>query len=179
MFISQETLDDLLREVFRKILNAGTHVKPSKGWNRELSGVLLELRQPTARLSRTETKGTVFSTLGESLWYLAKTNKLDFIAYYIPRYRKFSDDGRTLYGAYGPRLFAMRGGVTQIRNVVNLLKRKPSSRQAVVHLFEGTDIVKPHKERALYLHPTIYDPRRSLAYADQHEIERCVSWATP
>jgi thymidylate synthase len=131
MFISQETLDDLLREVFRKILNAGTHVKPSKGWNRELSGVLLELRQPTARLSRTETKGTVFSTLGESLWYLAKTNKLDFIAYYIPRYRKFSDDGRTLYGAYGPRLFAMRGGVNQIRNVVNLLKRKPNSRQAV------------------------------------------------
>src|SRR5712692_5421837 len=105
MFISEETLDDLLREVFRELMRSGKHIKPTKGWNKELLGVLLELRSPTARLSRTETKGTIFSSLGETLWYLAKTNKLDFISYYLPRYRNFSDDRRTLYGGYGPRLF--------------------------------------------------------------------------
>jgi thymidylate synthase len=66
-----DTLDDLLVKVFPKILQNGQRVKASKGWNRELSGVVLELRNPLARLSRSETKGTVFSCLGETLWYLA------------------------------------------------------------------------------------------------------------
>jgi thymidylate synthase len=60
-----DTLDDLLLKVFSKILRNGERVKASKGWNRELSGVVLELKNPLARLSRTETKGTVFSCLGD------------------------------------------------------------------------------------------------------------------
>jgi hypothetical protein len=64
-----DTLDDLLLKVYPKILRNGERVKASKGWNRELSGVILELTNPLARLSRTETKGTVFSCLGETLWY--------------------------------------------------------------------------------------------------------------
>jgi thymidylate synthase len=98
MFISKKTVDDLLRTAFEKILKDGIRVKATKGWNIELSGVVLELLNPRARLSRTETKGTVFSCLGETLWYLAKTNELDFIEYYLHGYGKFSDDGRTIYG---------------------------------------------------------------------------------
>jgi thymidylate synthase len=146
MFLSEKTLDDLLRQVFKEVLRSGKHIKPTKGWNKELSGILLELRRPTARLSRTETKGTVFSSLGETLWYLAKTNRLDFIAYYLPRYRKSSDDNRTLYGAYGPRLFRKRGKVDQIRGIIDLLKRKPNTRQAVIQLFDAEDIIAPHKD---------------------------------
>ena len=67
-----DTLDDLLIKVFPKILRNGQRVKASKGWNNELSGVVLELRNPLARLSRTETKGTLFSCLGETLWYPSK-----------------------------------------------------------------------------------------------------------
>ena len=61
-----DTLDDLLLKVFPKILRDGERVKATKGWNKELSGVVLELRNPLARLSRTETKGTVFSRLGDT-----------------------------------------------------------------------------------------------------------------
>jgi len=146
MFISEKTLDDLLRAVFSAILKRGIHVNSSKGSNTEISGVLLELRQPTARLSRTETKGTVYSCLGESLWYLAKTNRLDFIKYYIQNYTKFSDDDRTLYGAYGPRIFRMRGKVNQIDNVIQLLKEKRSTRQAIIQIFNAEDIIDKHKD---------------------------------
>jgi thymidylate synthase len=106
-----DTLDDLLLKVFPKILQNGERIKASKGWNRELSGVVLELKNPLARLSRTETKGTVFSCLGETLWYLARSNELQFIKYYISIYGKFAEPDGTVHGAYGPRLFGMRSGI--------------------------------------------------------------------
>jgi hypothetical protein len=98
-------------------------VKASKGWNTELPGVLLELRNPLARLSRTETKGTVFSCLGETLWYLAKSKELDFIEYYLSGYEKFSDDKKTVHGAYtlrrAERLLAGKEAIT--KDVAKLL----------------------------------------------------------
>jgi thymidylate synthase len=146
MHLSAGTLDDLLLKAFKKILQEGDRVKASKGWNTELFGVLLELKNPTARLSRTETKGTVFSCLGETLWYLGKSNELSFIEYYISGYGKFSDDGKTVHGAYGPRIFSMRHGVDQIHNVIGLLRKKPSSRQAVIQIFNAEDLLKDYKD---------------------------------
>jgi thymidylate synthase len=141
-----DTLDDLLRSVFPKVLRRGQRVKASKGWNKELSGVVLELRNPLARLSRTETKGTVFSCLGETLWYLAKSNQLAFIKYYINIYGRFAESDGTVNGAYGPRLFGMRAKVNQIDNVIKLLRKKPSSRQAVVQLFNAEDLLKDYND---------------------------------
>ena len=146
MFISDKTLDDLLRSTFRAIIKYGIRISPSKGPNSEIFGVLLEFRQPTARLSRTETRGTVFSCLGESLWYLSKNNSLEFVRYYILEYEKFSYDRRTLYGAYGPRLFFMRENVGRIANVIRLLKKKRNTRQAVIQIFNAEDIIDDHKD---------------------------------
>jgi thymidylate synthase len=146
MYIAHDTLDDLLRAVFRKLLHTALRIRSTKGSNTELSGVLLEIRNPRARLSRTETKGTVFSCLGETLWYLAGNDRLDFIGWYVPAYRQFSDDKRTLFGAYGPRLRLMRGKVDQLKNVINLLKKRPQTRQAVIQLFNAEDLLKPHKD---------------------------------
>ncbi len=100
MHIAEDSLDDLMRAVFERISASKTEVDSTKGANAELAGVLLELRNPLARLSRTETKGTVFSCLGELLWYLAQSESLDFISYYVSRYLESSDDGVTVYGAY-------------------------------------------------------------------------------
>jgi thymidylate synthase len=141
-----DTLDDLLRKVFPAIIRHGQHVKASKGWNKELSGVVLELRNPRARLSRTETKGTVFSCLGETLWYLARSDDLEFIRYYLSGYGKFAEANATIHGAYGPRMFAMRGSINQVENVIKLLRRKLTSRQAVVQLFNAEDLLKEYND---------------------------------
>ena len=146
MHIRGRTLDDLLRHVFIQILRSGSRVSPTKGDNRELFGVVLELIQPLARLSRTETKGRLFSPLGELLWYLSGSDELSFIEYYVPTtYVQFSDDGRTIWGAYGPRLFNMRG-VNQFAQVRDLLNRKRSSRRAVIQLFNAEDISHEHAD---------------------------------
>src|SRR5262245_25409942 len=73
------TLDDMMRSVFMELLSSGDRIHPTKGPATELAGVLLEITSPRARLSRTETRGKPFSCLGELCWYLAGTNKLEFI----------------------------------------------------------------------------------------------------
>ena len=146
MHLVANSLDDLMRKVLRVVVKKGERVKARKGWNKEISGVVLELKNPTARLSRTETKGTVFSCLGETLWYLAKSNKLAFIKHYISQYSKYAELDGTIHGAYGPRLFAMRNSVDQIANIRKLLTDHPTSRKAVLQLFNAEDLLKDYKD---------------------------------
>lgn len=145
MYLAADSLDDLLFKAYKQILARGTAIKPSKGDAREISGVLLKLSAPRVRLSRSESRGLLFSCLGELLWILAGSNRLDFIQHYIPRYDEFSDDRKTIYGAYGPRLFG-KTPHDQVPRVIQLLKDKRDSRQAVLQLFDRTDTLEPHKD---------------------------------
>lgn len=152
MYIKGKTLDDMLRKVLWKLLKSKERIKPTRGEARELTGVLLQVDDPRARLSLTEIKGTLFSCLGELLWYLSGTNDLEFISYYVPSYRKESSDGKTVYGGYGPRLFNIEDkktegkNINQINNVLALLREKPDSRRAVIQLFDAADIAREQKE---------------------------------
>ena len=128
-----------------KLVKSNVRNQAARGGTRELRSVLLKLSNPRARLSHTEKKGKIFSALGELLWYLAKSNDLEFISYYLDQYRKESEDGATVYGAYGPRLFNKRGN-DQVKNVLDLLGRHSSTRRAVIQLFDAEDIAAPHKE---------------------------------
>ena len=145
MYIPAATLDDLMRRVLGKLVKSNVRNQAARGGTRELRSVLLKLSNPRARLSHTEKKGKIFSALGELLWYLAKSNDLEFISYYLDQYRKESEDGATVYGAYGPRLFNKRGN-DQVKNVLVLLGRHSSTRRAVIQLFDAEDIAAPHKE---------------------------------
>ncbi|MGH7131037.1 MAG: thymidylate synthase [Phycisphaerales bacterium] len=145
MYIVDDTLDDLLRRVLVRIFARGERIVASRGTNLELCGVLLQLRNPRARLSRSADRGRIFSGLGELLWYLSKSDRLDFIKYYIAKYEEESDDGVTLYGAYGPRLF-LKGGWNQFDAVRTLLTSKPTTRRAVIQLFDSSDLKPPAKK---------------------------------
>lgn len=145
MYLAADSLDDLLFKVYKQILTRGMAIKPSKGHAREISGILLKLSAPRVRLSRSESRGLLFSCLGELLWILAGSDRLDFIKHYIPRYEEFSDDKKIIYGAYGPRLFG-KSPNNQIPRVIQLLKDKRDSRQAVLQLFDRTDTLEPHKD---------------------------------
>lgn len=145
MYHAADSLDDLLFKIYKQILARGTAIRPSKGPAREISGTLLKLSAPRVRLSRSESRGRLFSCLGELLWILAGSNRLDFIRHYIPGYQEFSDDKKTIYGAYGPRLFGQSPN-DQVPRVIQMLKDKHESRQAVLQLFDRTDILEPHRD---------------------------------
>ncbi|MBK7538334.1 MAG: thymidylate synthase [Myxococcales bacterium] len=164
MLIAAESLDDLLGAVFKKVLKKGERLSPSRGATREMIGVMLQLNKPRARLSRTDKKSTVFSCLGELLWYLANTDSLAFMTYYIDEYGKYSDDGVTVHGAYGPRLFGRDTGINQIENIISLLKKKPHSRRAAVQIFEARDNTTEYKDIpcTCTLHFTIRNDKLNL-----------------
>jgi thymidylate synthase len=145
MEIAGQSLDEVLMELYGKLLSCGSRNEGSRGGTLELLGVSLRISKPRARLSRSENRGKPFSALGELLWYLARSDKLEFIEQYVPRYKEDAVDG-ILEGAYGPRLFEMRGGINQIANVTELLRERATSRRAVVQLFNAEDIASEHKE---------------------------------
>jgi thymidylate synthase len=145
MLIRAETLDDILLQLYPVLLATDINVTASRGDNSELIGVLIEIENPRARLSRSETRGRLFSSLGELLWYLTRGNSLEFIEPYIHRYRNETEDNVTVYGGYGPRLFAQRGN-DQVRNVIELLQGRPTSRRAMIQIFNAEDIATDHNE---------------------------------
>jgi thymidylate synthase len=142
--VTGESVDDVMRLVLEAILKEGELVEPSKGKCFEIRGVAIELTNPRARLSRTETRGKPFSCLGELCWYLAGSNAVDFISYYIGRYREFSENG-IIFGGYGPRL-VNRQGVNQLRRVAQILSKNSASRRAVVQLFDAEDLDEQHED---------------------------------
>ena len=152
--VSENNLDDLMRAIFRQLLNGrgNYRVESKKGTITEVFGALLELRNPRARLSRSQSRARLFSALGEFFWYLAGNQNIDFIEYYIPRYRKFSNDGKIANGAYGPRIFGLDAeqralGSSEWDRVIKTLKSRAGSRNAVVQIYSNEDAFEGNEDK--------------------------------
>ena len=65
----------------------------------------------------------------EAAWIIDGRNDLAFIKQYSPMMKDFSDDGRFLFGAYGPRIRS------QLPHVVSALQRDVDTRQAVITIW--------------------------------------------
>lgn len=148
MHIKKDTLDDVLNDVFRSVRSSRVPTSPSAGAAKEKSGVLIELTNPRARFSGTENRLTLHSCLGETLWYFSNTDDLRQIEYYIPKYRekaRIHESYERAPGAYGPRLFGGVDDINQVARVIAALNspQKHDSRQAVIQIFDRTDIGHP------------------------------------
>ncbi|MFT0892975.1 thymidylate synthase [Pseudochelatococcus sp. G4_1912] len=146
MEIVKEGIDDILIELYQALIEHGKVSSGTRGEIKEILGVLVTIRNPCARISCSENRGKPFSALGELIWYLSGSNRLDFIQAYIDKYKDDAEKNGTLHGAYGPRLYKMRGKINQLKNVINLLKRHPDSKRAVIQIFNAEDITGNFKE---------------------------------
>lgn len=139
-YFRKSTVDDLLREAIEAVRTYGRPITASRGPCVEVTGVLLELSDPRARLSRSESKGRPFGALGEFCWYMSGRSDYAFIAYYLKNAYRLDEDVEpdgTIAGAYGPRLVGEDG---QLERVVALLQHKPTTRKAVIQLFDAEDL---------------------------------------
>jgi thymidylate synthase len=78
-----------------------------------------------------------FAHFFEALWMLAGRNDLKFIEKYNPGLRACSDDGKTIYGAYGQRI--MDDEFNQVHAVIQALKADKNDRRCVIQFWESTD----------------------------------------
>jgi thymidylate synthase len=106
------TLDDLMHVAVDMLRSEGIHITPTKGACTEIAAATFELTNPRARVSRSATRGRLFSALGELCWYLSGSNQTGDIAHYVSHYRKLDEDG-VIFGGYGPRLISF-DGVNQV-----------------------------------------------------------------
>ena len=78
--------------------------------------------------------------VASALWTLNGSDSLAFIEAYNPRGADFSDDGHTLHGAHGKRLFASEG-INQVSAVIERLRKDPHSRRGTAIVLHRQDAI--------------------------------------
>ncbi|NUS17024.1 MAG: thymidylate synthase [Streptomyces sp.] len=110
----------------------------------EVIGVAFRLPDPRQRLPYlAERKANPIFQFAEALWYLAGRTDLAMIGHYAPRMATSSLDGVTIDGsAYGHRIFtpAPGGGASAFDRVLELLRREPDSKRALIPVFHPGDL---------------------------------------
>jgi len=66
---------------------------------------------------------------GEAAWMLEGKNDVESVAKYVDGIKRFSDDGITFFGAYGPKI------ITQTSYVVDTIIKDNDTRQAVINIW--------------------------------------------
>lgn len=97
-------------------------------------------------ITSTDRKMPMRYAVGELLWYLSGSNRLEDIAKFSKVWERMSDDGITVNSAYGHRIFE-EFGFDQFKYVEEALTANPFSRQAVIHIKDAVDYtVNPTKD---------------------------------
>ena len=83
----------------------------------------------------------------ESVWILAGRRDVAFLQQFNSRIGQYSDDGKVYNAAYGYRL-RKHFGRDQIVDVINLLRRDPETRQAVMQIWDPVDLNRRTRDKA-------------------------------
>lgn len=101
----------------------------------ELLNNVLEITNPLSRCILTPgRRWNPWLAMSEGLWLLAGGEDIASLKPYNSRIAEFSDDGIITNGAYGKRLYA-----NGLSSIVDLLRRDPDTRRAVIPIYEGRD----------------------------------------
>ena len=99
----------------------------------------------------------IFSSIAEAMWVIGGRNDVEFLRNYLPRAADFSDDGLTWRAGYGPRIRDW-DGIDQLDEVRRILLAEPTSRRAVIAIFDpDRDFVQSKG----VIHGHVYQPVRS------------------
>jgi len=85
--------------------------------------------------------------LMESIWMLAGRRDVGFLQLFNSRIGQYSDDGEVFNAAYGFR-WRNHFGEDQLIAIIELLKRDPNTRQAVMQIWDIADLTKVTKDKA-------------------------------
>jgi len=126
----------IYRQQLKDLVENPDHIITVRGRpTRELLNVVTEITSPRARCQIVPgRKLSPWLMLSESLWLLAGRDDVAALEPYNKRISEFSDNGRTLYGAYGKRI------ADQIPNLLQRLIVEPNDRRAVLQIWREEDL---------------------------------------
>lgn len=141
MKLIADSFDELYTEICSIIINTTDEASPRNFKTFEILGNILILNNPRTRILQNNIrKISLPFAIGEWVWTMTGSDSLQFIQYYAPSYGKYSDDGKTLHGAYGPRI------KDQIPKIIKVLKKDKESRRAVLSIYNASDVAKDSKD---------------------------------
>lgn len=136
--IAAISVNDALHQALTYLLNHGVEEPSRNGPVLVAPGpVTVEFTNPRNRVlfSPTRDANHVFHVM-ESLWMLAGSNEIEFPVYFSSTYGQFSDDGKTMWDAYGHRWREFFGW-DQLEAIVEELKANPTSRRCVLAMWNA------------------------------------------
>ena len=122
--------DTAWRRRIQTILEHGHAVSPRKQPTTEIlfeAPLTLDMARPV--VTTPERKLNYRFMCAEALWILSGDNKLAPLTRFVKRMAEFSDDGETLFGAYGPPI------TDQLPYILEALLRDRDTRQAVLTIW--------------------------------------------
>lgn len=156
MKLSYRNATAALPDLCREVLRYGLDVPSRNGNTRELTMLQVELNQPwPLEITSVDRNVSIAAQIAETMWVLSGRNDVEWLAHYLPQAPKFSDDGETWRGGYGPRLRSFRGQmdsnscvprVDQLQHVLKLLKEDPTTRRAVMSIYDPGIDTEPGKD---------------------------------
>jgi thymidylate synthase len=145
--ITSDNIDDLYKRCLHRILTYGQDTKP-RGFNcKELSpcSVTLTLPQMNVLVNPLRKASQAFMA-AELLWILTKRDDVEMISFYNSNIAKYSDNGKTFFGAYGPKV------MNQFSYVLDVLQKDPWTRQAVISIWQENPPVTKDVPCTISLH---------------------------
>ena len=145
-------LDFVYPKIIKELLEKGELVAPRGMLTKEFVEPVAITLQDSSRsmISYNERKALISFYFGEFIWMLAGSNELEHVATYLKGWRNFTDDGKTLNGAYGNRIFNWKCSdgkiINQFDEVYKKLKADKNCRQAVISIYNPEKDLKPTKD---------------------------------
>lgn len=122
----------LYRQELQTLVDTGERVDVRGRQTLELLDVASVVEEPWHHcILIPERRWNPWLALSEALWILAGRNDVAALKSYNSHIADYSDDGVTLYGAYGARIY------DQIDSLVDRLKEDPSDRRAVLQIWNS------------------------------------------
>lgn len=169
------TSDDALAIVLSDLLSSGCEVSVcdalSVGAHRrtkELTNYFISIKNPRGRFTWNPARLLRLPlAVARFAWMMAGSDRLNEIAFYDERVRKFSDDGISVPGSnFGQRIIRPLPGLNQLTSVIALLKRDPGTRRGVIAVYQPADCARESRDipcalslafhiRDGMLHPTV------------------------
>ncbi len=129
-------MDAVQRWAMERIMSQGRLSSPRGRETLELLAAGFTLADPRRRcITNRERRWSLPLAIGEFAWHVSGSDELSFIGSYAPRWRDFSEDGRTIRGScYGRRIFGTPDGTrSQWALLKEILREDPMSRRAVLN----------------------------------------------
>ncbi len=140
-----ECLDEALLNLLRLIDSQGDDTAPRGMKTKELLNIGFKLNNPKARLVLNQARRwSLPLAVGEFLWHFSGRNDTSSISHYAPRWADFADGEAISSSCYGHKIFRpVNGGLSQWDIVVNLLRSDPSTRRAMINLYDPAENTLP------------------------------------